>query len=143
MKKVFLVIALIMISFLIAKNQSRRDTKTITINGHKFTVEIADTDEKRTKGLSNRDKLGESKGMLFVFPDSNYYRFWMKDMKFPLDFIWIDKDIVVDLNQNVSQPKSSDDKLVSFTAGKPFDKVLEVNAGTVKSLNIVIGNTID
>lgn len=146
MKKILLLLAILSFGGLvfISKGLSPADVKfkTIYINSHKFIVEIADTDEKRVKGLSDRDTLAQNAGMLFVFPTPGFYRFWMKDMKFPLDFVWINDDRIVDLTENVPATTSSSD-LKTFTAKYPFDKVLEVNAGTVKLFNIAIGDTID
>ena len=146
MKKIFIfgiVIFITVISIIfIQKSAAKAKTKTITIVNHRFTVETADTDEKRSQGLSNRDRLGQNEGMLFIFPTPSYYKFWMKDMKFPLDFIWIDKDTIIDLSENVLAPKSTDEKLTTFTAKYPFDRVIEVNAGVIKSLNIKIGDRV-
>lgn len=58
---------------------------------HCILAEIADTSETRLKGLMFRDNLPESRGMLFVYPQSNYWNFWMKNTKMPLDIIWLDK----------------------------------------------------
>lgn len=118
-------------------------TKTVLINNHQIIVEVADTDSLRTQGLSGRKILPKDYGMLFIFPSASYYRFWMKDMKIPLDFIWIDKDKVVDLTENVAIPKSDDLKdLPTFSSRYPVDKILEVNVGTIKALNISIGNDV-
>lgn len=117
-------------------------SKTLKIKNHTITVEIADTPQLRNQGLSGRKNLPQEEGMLFTFPQKGLYRFWMKEMRFPLDFIWIDKDTVVDVSENVPAPKSKAEKLTTFTARKTFDNVLEVNAGIAKSLNIVIGDVI-
>lgn len=145
MKKIFFAgvfLIFIIVIFALSKKQSSQNGKTITINGHQFRVEIADTDEKRTRGLSGRDKLEQNEGMLFVFPSPGFYRFWMKDMKFPLDFIWIDNDKIVDLTENVSLPKSAGEILSTFSAKYPFDKVLEINDGKIKSYDIKVGDRI-
>ncbi|HEX7724561.1 MAG TPA: DUF192 domain-containing protein [Candidatus Paceibacterota bacterium] len=55
-------------------------------------VEIAATDAARERGLSNRTSLSADSGMLFVFPNAGMYGFWMKDMHFPLDMVWIGAD---------------------------------------------------
>ena len=111
-------------------------------NNHKFFVEIADNDEKRLKGLSHRAKLEKNEGMLFIFPVKTRHSFWMKGMNFPLDFVWIDGDTIADLTENVPHPSSgiADDQLTAFTVQFPVDKVLEINAGMIKSANIKIGD---
>lgn len=62
--------------------------KTVEVKGQTFKVAIADTDEKRTKGLSGRDNLAQDQGMLFLFDKPGNYPFWMKDMRFPIDIIF-------------------------------------------------------
>ena len=69
----------------------------LEINGSVLKVEIADTESKRNKGLSNRESMATDSGMLFVFPKSDKYVFWMKGMKIALDFVWIKDFQVVDL----------------------------------------------
>jgi len=145
MKRVFIagfIISFLLLVIFISNPHQRLNTKLVSINNHLLTVETADTDEKRTQGLSNRERLGQNDGMLFIFPSPSYYRFWMKEMKFPLDFIWIKKDTIVDLTQDISPPKLPDESLPTFTSKFPFDKVIELNAGEVKSLNIKIGDRI-
>lgn len=147
MKKiVFPIVIIILVALVFSFSQKQfglsSKPKAVIINGRSLKTEIADTDEKRTRGLSGRKVLGEDSGLLFIFPAPSYYRFWMKEMKFPLDFIWIDKNTVVDTTENVPEPKSAQEKLISFTAGKPFDKVLEVNSGVVKKFNIIAGDKI-
>src|SRR6185295_2825118 len=69
----------------------------ITIGHTELSVEIADTDVAREKGLSNRDQLAEDHGMLFDFKNTATDRpnFWMKEMRFDLDFLWVkDNDVI-------------------------------------------------
>src|SRR3989344_6562762 len=65
-------------------------TTTLSIGETQLIVEIADTDVTRENGLSDRLTLPENAGMLFIFNTDDYHHFWMKDMNFPLDLIWID-----------------------------------------------------
>jgi len=122
-------------------SKSSKPTKKVVINGHEIKVEIADNDVLRGQGLSGREKLAKNDGMLFIFPSAGIYSFWMKDMKFPLDFIWILDYEVVDITENVPKPASSDlDTLPSYRPNQPVNRVLEVNSGTVVSLGIKIGD---
>lgn len=108
-------------------------------------IEISDTKEKRSKGLGERENLASESGMLFVFDKKDVYRFWMKGMKFPLDFIWIDGDKVVDLLANVLPPEieQADNTLPLLAPVVPIDKVLEVNANYIRDHNIAIGDKIN
>lgn len=117
----------------------------IYINNQAISIEVADTDDKRGKGLSNRADLANDHGILFIFPEVGFHSFWMKGMHFPLDFVWINGEKVVDLRENVPNPSDNtpDSELPMFTSKTPADKVLEVNSGTIKSLNIKIGDKLD
>lgn len=115
------------------------------IDKAQVNVEIADTKEKRTKGLGGRDSLATDSGMLFVFEKADPYRFWMKGLKFPLDFIWISSMRVVDILTNVDPPAQNlpDETLPRYAPVVPVDMVLEVNSGFVESHNIRVGDKIE
>src|SRR3989344_8724609 len=61
----------------------------VSIGGVEYTLEMANTDAVRAKGLSGRDELCLRCGMLFVFEQPGQYAFWMKDMRLPLDIVWL------------------------------------------------------
>lgn len=119
-------------------------TQQLKINDVTLKVEVADTPSKRQQGLSGRDKLATGSGMLFVFPQAKKYQFWMKGMKFPLDFIYIKDGAVVDLIQNVPFPSPGypDSSLPVYEPTVPVNGILEVNAGFVKINNIKIGDKV-
>ena len=118
--------------------------RELTINEKKLQVEIADTQGKRSKGLGGRESLGEGKGMLFIFPKADKYPFWMKGLNFPLDFIWINGDKVVDILPNVSPPSPGqpDESLTIYQPRVEIDKVLEINGGTAEKLGIKFDDTV-
>lgn len=64
----------------------------IKVGPHTITVEIADTDPKRERGLMFREKLPENQGMLFVFDNERPLSFWMKNTLIPLSIGFFDKD---------------------------------------------------
>ena len=66
--------------------------KILKINQINLNIEISDTKAKREQGLSGKEGLAENEGMLFVFEKEGYYGFWMKDMNFPIDIAWLDKN---------------------------------------------------
>lgn len=119
-------------------------TSNVVINDVTIKAEIADTDSKRSMGLSGREKLGENEGMLFIFAKSDKHAFWMKGLSFPLDFIWIKDNTIVDILEDIPAPKSGqvDTELSIYSAKVAIDKVLELNGGSVKKFNIKIGDTI-
>ncbi len=109
----------------------------IRINGVKVVVvEVMDTNEKRQQGLSGRERLGENEGMLFVFDRPGIYSFWMKEMKFPLDFVWINEDKVVDLREKVGITE------MNIRPARPADRVLEVNSGWIEKHQIKVGDEV-
>lgn len=116
----------------------------IMIKEARFKVEIADTKEKRSKGLANRASLSEDEGMLFIFQSEDRYPFWMKGVNFPLDFIWIKGSQVVDLLENIppADPGQKDESLPIYAPKEAVDKVLEVKAGTISRLQIKVGDKI-
>ncbi len=69
--------------------------KYITIAERKVKVDLATTPEAHAQGLSGRKELKENEGMLFVFDKPGKYSFWMKDMNFPIDIIWVSEDFKV------------------------------------------------
>ena len=119
----------------------QKSQTVLTINNQLIQVEVAKTDEEITNGLSGREKLEENKGMLFVFAKTGKYQFWMKEMRFDLDAIFINGETIVDIVENISAPKNNEQPQV-FQAKIDFDKVLEVNNGTIKRLNIKIGDEV-
>lgn len=111
--------------------------KTITLGSTSLSVEVAADNSAITQGLSGREKLADNTGLLFIFPVPGYYPFWMKDMRFPIDIIWIGADKkVVGFSENLS-PESYPK---TFAPPSPVQYVLEVNAGWVKERGIVIGD---
>lgn len=123
---------------------SRTKIQDLQINDALIKVEVADTKETRRKGLGGRTGLGDKEGMLFIFEGQDKHPFWMKGLSFPLDFVWILGDKVVDILQNIKPPTQgqADADLPIYSANTPVDKVLELNAGSVQKLNIKIGDTI-
>ena len=118
-------------------------TSNITINGFKLTADLALTNEQREKGLSVKDKLKENEAMLFVSEESAKHSFWMKDMKFPIDIIWLDSDgKVVHIEQNL-QPCVSVFICTSYRPNADSQYVLETVAGFTQRHNISVGTDID
>ena len=134
--KIFLLIILLVI--LVGVMLKKKEAK-LTINGQTINVEIADNEISRGKGLSGKSMLAENQGMLFVYSRPGRYSFWMNLMKFNLDFIYIKGNKVVDLIEDVPNPKMGEmPKIVN--AKTEFDKVLEVNSGTIGKIRIKIGD---
>lgn len=116
----------------------------LRINSTEISVEVADTPEERSQGLSGREKLASNSGMLFVFPEVNKYQFWMKGMKFSLDFIFIREGKVVDLLANIAPPSpdQQDNTLPIYEPTEPIDMLLEVESGFISSKGIKVDDQV-
>ncbi len=107
-----------------------------------ISVDIEDTDEKRALGYSGHKPITFSEGKLFVFSVPGNYLFWMKDMLFDLDFIYIRKNKIVDLKENIPSPQNNKGEIAYVNATVPFDSVLEVKSGFVKKYGVRVGNSV-
>lgn len=109
-----------------------------------INLELADTAEKRTKGLGFRDFLATGSGMLFIHDKTQKYTYWMKGMRFPIDIMWVLDDEIVDIISNIPPPieGQSDETLERFAPTTEVNKVLETNAGFVAENNIQKGDII-
>lgn len=112
------------------------NTKEIIVGNNSLNVEIADTESLRERGLSGKEDLREGAGMLFVFPTDGKYGFWMKDMNFPIDIIWIKKNKIIGIENSLS-PNTYPE---IFYANDDVNFVLEVPAGFSLRHNIKIGD---
>ncbi len=123
-------------------NDTRRtisSEKVISVAGSVVSVTIADTAQKREVGLSGRTGLGSNEGMLFSFPTPGMYAFWMKDMLFPVDIIWIAKDGKIGTIFEHVSPATYPEVFNPF---RPAQFVLEVKEGFVHEHEIMLGDTV-
>jgi uncharacterized membrane protein (UPF0127 family) len=98
----------------------------VTIRGVTVRAELALTPEERAQGLSGRPQLEPDAAMLFLFDEPGVPGFWMPDMHFDLDLVWIRGDRIVDLTRSASRREP--DRV--HRPREPSDTVLEVLAGT-------------
>jgi uncharacterized membrane protein (UPF0127 family) len=110
----------------------RHDT-TVKAGDNLINVEVPENGQKKEIGLGGRPCIGADEGMLFVFSQPGQPNFWMKNMKFPIDIIWIDENkIVTKVDANIAPstyPKT-------FNSEKPAKYVLELRANRAQQLNI-------
>lgn len=107
-----------------------------------YTVDIRDEAFGMAKGLSGRESLPEKEGMLFVYSAPQKPVFWMKNMNFPLDFIWIRDFRVTELSENIPHPAANNGQVYRLNPRQPVDMILEVNAGDIHKYAIDIGDSI-
>src|SRR3990167_28355 len=75
-------------------SQETKQHEKLEIAGKTIKIEVAQTPEQLAKGLGGRVSFPKDQGMLFLFGRKDFYSFWMKNMRFSLDFIWIDQNVI-------------------------------------------------
>lgn len=128
-----LVVVFVSIIFFKSKNGS-----TITINNHTLAVELAQTESERKQGLSDRDSMPQNTGLLFIFPSKDNHTFWNYQMKFPIDVLWIDDNMIV---EKTLFPIDSGTPTTYYPRAKAH-YVLEVNAGLADRYGWTVGTSV-
>ena len=105
------------------------------IGGRKFTLEVARTPAAQDKGLMDRDSLPDDHGMIFVFPDDQVRSFWMKNVHFPLDILFLDSAGRV---VSIHQMRPYDENNTS--SDSPARYAIELNKGIADQLGIKVGD---
>lgn len=126
--------------FLLSKNSKEENIihKNIKIGESTVKIEVAISEEDKKRGLSGREFLPEDQGLLFVFELPGFHSFWMKEMNFPIDIIWIGDNLeIIGIEENLDP----DSYPQIFSPPKPTWLVLEVNAGWAKRHNAEAGMT--
>jgi uncharacterized membrane protein (UPF0127 family) len=116
-----------------------KPTQEVRLASGVFHLWVADTEQERIQGLSGVEKLGPNGGLLMDFAAEDIWGIWMKDMKIPLDIIWLDKDKKVIYIVKDASPELSTS--VVFEPEEPARYVLELSAGTVSRAGIKTGQT--
>ena len=117
----------------------------VTVGSAALTVELALTPAQRVQGLSGRPELARGTGMLFVYTQEGRHSFWMIDMNFPLDLVWISAQCtVIEITSNVPPPApgQTSAELPRYVPETPVQYVLEVNAGDMESAGIQVGDPV-
>lgn len=140
MKKILSILLIILFGAFITNVLVSKKAPWVKIDGKTFIVDLAKTDEQKAKGLSIYDKLPLDKGMIFIYKKAGYYAFWMKDMKFPIDIIYINKNKIVDIFKNVPIKKSENETLAIVRPKAKADTILEINAGLSDKYNFKTGD---
>lgn len=117
---------------------------TIRLGGRELLVLVADTVSRRYRGLSQRDSLGKYGGMLFIFPARGAHPMVMRQMRWPLDIIWIDNGQIVDMALNVwPEPGKPEGELTPYASRLPATMVLELPAGFIGERRLSIGDAVE
>lgn len=140
MKKAILTIVFIILIFvaIIFYWLKCENSKICFSEDNCYSVEIAKNATERERGLSGREKLAQGKGMFFIFEKEEIYSFWMKNMNFPLDIIWLDKNYkIVFIAKNVQICDSECEKIIPDSEAQ---YVLEINGGEADRIGLKEGN---
>lgn len=124
-----------------AASTTGENPSSVTINDQTFTVSVAETEEEKQKGLSGIASLPLNEGKLFLFEKPDTYSFWMKEMKFSIDIIFINGDTIVSIAENAKPVTSG--TLPTYKPTGPSDKVLEISAGLSKKYNFKPGDKVE
>lgn len=138
-----LFIAVIAIAIVAGAAISRYQARPVQmrVGGHKYTLEVARSDAQRRRGLGGRASMPADRGMLFAYDKSGRYCYWMKDMQFPLDIIWLDADKrIIKLEVNLS-PETYPASYCSD--GNNARYVIELNAGQASANGLRAGSRLD
>ena len=141
-----ILVVLVLVVFPIMKNKfgmfDPRDGMTqvsTTIGKNKVVLWQADSEMTRARGLSGLDALPQGRGMLFIFDTLDFWGIWMKEMRFPIDIVWLDSNFSV-----VHVEKNADPATYPsiFFPKKKAKYVIELPKGDTDRLNIVVGQTL-
>lgn len=120
------------------------NTRAVTLpDGTKIRAELVTTQSDLMRGLKYRDSLDQDAGMLFAYGKPGFYRYWMHEVKFPIDMMWLDRDHrIVQLIHKV--PPCAGPAETCPVYGGDFEAlfVLELNAGAAMKHNLKPGMVI-
>lgn len=135
-----LIIACYLAAYILVGWQYNPKTAIINFGQTRLSAIKASSEEQRIRGLGGRPALAKNQAMLFVFEKADKYCFWMKDMRFAIDIIWLDDDgrvlKILDNTQPDSYPQS-------FCPAQPASYVIETVANLTVQENVRVGSLIE
>lgn len=149
MSKIVIVLSLCFLTFMFAFIYSLfvgpRNTKdviyeTLRVGVHEYRVMVARDLISQARGLSGQPGLPEKTGMLFVFPEAATRAFWMSEMLFAIDIIWIRDGRIVGFVEDAPAPQGG--RPATFYSNEPADMVLELEAGSVHRDGLKVGDAV-
>jgi len=115
--------------------------RVVLPDGAPIHVEVAADNATREQGLMYRDQLAADRGMIFLFPATAEYSFWMKNTLIPLDMIWIDEGYkIVHISHDV--PPCKADPCPSYPPNVLSKSVLELASGVAAKHRLALGQTV-
>jgi len=139
---VFAILVSVLFIILIIPNFDNRD-KVCFSDGYCIYVDVKDTYEERALGLMFRETLNENEGMLFIFEELSTSPFWMKNMKIPIDIIFISADKkIVSISTNAIPCNKPDNECELYYSEAPYLYVVETKAGFSERHNLEKGQNV-
>lgn len=130
------VIALVKLNMPAACTEIYKAEAVVQTPDSRIRVELADNQAELLRGLSGRSCIGDNQGMLFVFQRPGFHHFWMKEMNFPIDIVWLDENKkVIEVTAELS-PETYPN---TVTSSRPASYVLELGAGVAARQGIADG----
>lgn len=119
-------------------------TTRVMVAGRPLLLSVAETPAQIQQGLSGVEELSTD-GLLFILPTASRPRFWMKDMLFNLDFLWIDTDTVVDITLDLPAPSpmATPNEIAVVQPKQTVTHVIELPAGVVEMLGFQVGDRVE
>ena len=111
----------------------------VELNGQRYSVEIAEDDAERARGLMFRDELAAGRGMLFIHERQEPLAYWMKNTRIPLDILYFDSARKLVSQQRDVPPCSLGDRCPPYPSDAPARYVLELNAGEAARIGLKDG----
>lgn len=131
MRKTILLVGALLMLFCAGETGGKKFIKVFLPDGFSVTAELAVSDEERQQGLMFRERISENQGMLFIFEEEAVHSFWMKNMRFPIDILWLDRERrIVHIEARV--PPCPDDPCPSYTPDSAAAFVLELQSGAAE-----------
>ncbi|MBN2198296.1 MAG: DUF192 domain-containing protein [Candidatus Aminicenantes bacterium] len=120
----------------------RPSVKVFFPDGSAVTAELAVTDAERQMGLMHRPRMNADQGMLFVFAEEDFHPFWMKNVRFAIDILWLDKNRrVVHIASRV--PPCLRDPCPSYPSPLPAMFVLELKSGEAEARGLKLSDRLE
>ncbi|OGY21101.1 MAG: hypothetical protein A3A65_03345 [Candidatus Chisholmbacteria bacterium RIFCSPLOWO2_01_FULL_49_14] len=140
---ILIVLGLAWLTFSVNVGKEKRDLSVLRVGEQSLGVEIADSAEEWSQGLSGREQLSGDEGMLFVFDDQVRRSFWMRQMRFSLDMMFIRDGRINEIVRNVPAPSGSQDGTeIRVQSQESADWVLEVNSGWAQEHGVEVGDEV-
>ncbi len=114
----------------------------VELGGQRYTIEVADDDAERARGLMFREEMASDRGMLFIHERQEPLAYWMKNTKIPLDILYFDSGRKLVSQQRDVPPCSLGDGCPPYPSTAPARYVLELNAGQAAKLGLKDGATL-